>query len=157
MEINLNDNRITTTAYYDGEFNNATTYVKGGEKTDQSQPLFQIETKGMNDTKLIENLRSLLIGRYNNDVELLSQSTGIPVSHIKEFLAGTPPSTKLLEIIGKYSASEQGDCVYIGEKIEVTNYNNCYFAQPIDNKTLAKLVADIEALKEAWETREKNS
>lgn len=152
MEINLNDNRITTTAYYDGEFNNATTYVKGGEKTDQSQPLFQIETKGMNDTKLIENLRSLLIGRYNNDVELLSQSTGIPVSHIKEFLAGeTPPSTKLLEIIGKQIASEHGDCVYIGGKIEIKNYNNCYFIH--DNEALVKLQADMEALKEAWRSR----
>lgn len=155
MEINLNDNSTTTNAYYHGEFDNATTFVKGSEKTDQAKPLFQIKTKGMNDAKLIENLRCLLMGRYNNDVELLSQSTGIPVSHIKEFLAGeTPPSTKLLEIIGKQIASEHGDCVYIGGKIEIKNYNNCYFVH--DSEALAKLQAEMEAIKEELKNKGKD-
>lgn len=156
MEINLNDNSITTNAYYDGEFNNATTYVKGSEKTDQSKPLFQIKTKVMDDTKLIEDLKYLLTRKYNNDVELLSESTGIPVTHINNFLAGeTPASTKLLEVIGKHGATEHGDCVYIGRKIVIKNYNNCYFSESTDKKTLSKLEAEVQALKEAWKFKEK--
>lgn len=111
MMLNLMDFSSINTNYR-GDFNNVTTDIT-------------VERKIMGNKRFIEDLRTLIRSRFDNNIEFLSSEVGVPVDMINNILDGkVDPQRGLIESIDKITNSRQEDIIQYGNKIEICGSGN---------------------------------
>lgn len=118
MVINLIDNSINTN--YKGRFEQITTNIKQEvDRTNFYNIVLDMKKEHMDDNRLfIENLRLLIVSRFENDIELFARSIGTTPEQIQNFLeeGGDPPRTICGEL-EKNKETKKGDNIQIGDKV----------------------------------------
>lgn len=113
MGLNLIDLSNRSSICYYGNFNNVTTY--------DDQGLLPTENS-MNNNQLIEDLKQMLLTRFDNNVESLAKAIGVPTEQVIQYLEGqlTVPND-VTEKITRFTRRHSGEYIQIGDRIEIHN------------------------------------
>ena len=147
-----------TTINYTGVFNDGIgTNISNEEKTNHFDSLLYIKNKIMDDSKFIEELRSLLSSKFNNDINKLAKCVGRPESDIRDFIDGKKDiPSDFFEDLANCISKKHGDNIQFGDKyIEVNNsgigYTNNYEGMMKDAQVdiIKKMKLEILELKKS--------
>lgn len=144
----ISSSSISTTSH--GDHNDITTTISA-DQTNCTPELLDMKSYNMDNKRTLEDFKLLLSGRFNNDLELMARSLGLPSDQIRSILLENGISEEVDKRLNECGC-KNGDYFQFGNRVEINNSGDGYqqsFADILesDNEVIKKLKADNAHLK----------